>query len=172
MVIHLQDTPSACAAVMSTIRLPRLTFLAEAQLAIRLDCEGGGSWWGARGQGRVAVGVCRAAGLGEDGCRVGPVEHAVEQDSSNRRLRAYPTDFGSSAANAYIDPYGPRCQAIHESERKVREAGAAVTLDLASPSAGHDDGGRRGRRMSRRVLIHESTLEFGGGRRKAKGYKE
>jgi hypothetical protein len=66
---------------VSTIGLPGLALFTEADLAIRLDCEGGG---GGRGVGResaVASIVCSASRRCENGGGVAPVEQEIESDA-------------------------------------------------------------------------------------------
>jgi hypothetical protein len=62
---------------MSAIGLSCLAFLAEPELSIGLNSEGGCVRRGVGGQARIAHAVCRTTGIGEDGRRIAPVEHRV-----------------------------------------------------------------------------------------------
>lgn len=74
VVVHLQDTATTCRAVVGTVRLPCLAFLAEAELAISFHGKGGrGSVFVCR-QGAVAAVVGSATGGCEDCGRICPVE--------------------------------------------------------------------------------------------------
>lgn len=84
VVIHLQNTSLARTAVMGAVGLPGLALLAEAQLAIRFDGERSRIRGSRGGQRRVAMGVGGAAGIGEDGRRIAPVEQKIEQDAAYR----------------------------------------------------------------------------------------
>lgn len=87
MVVHLEDAPPAGRAMVRAVGLAGLAFLAEANLAVGLDGEGGRA--GGRtglvgGQGAVPAVVGRAARSGEYGLRVGPVQESVEDDCKQR----------------------------------------------------------------------------------------
>lgn len=69
--------------MVRAVWLAGLAFLAEADFPVGLDGEGGRVGGRTRlvgGQGTVPAVVGRAAGRGEDGRCVGPVEESVEDD--------------------------------------------------------------------------------------------
>jgi hypothetical protein len=80
-VVHLEHAAAAGRAVVGAVGLPGLALLAEAHLAVGLDGEGGGQRGGVCGQSAVAIVVGGAAGRGEDGCCVAPVEEKVEDNA-------------------------------------------------------------------------------------------
>lgn len=82
VVVHLQHAALASRAVVGAIGLACLAFLAEPELAIRLDGKGGGVGSGDGGQGRIAHAVRGTTGIGEDGRGVAPVEHGVEEETA------------------------------------------------------------------------------------------
>ena len=87
MVVHLEDAPPAGRAVVCAVGLAGLAFLAETYLAVGLDGEGGraGGRTGLVGrQGAISAVVGRAAGRGEHGRCVGPVQESVEGDGKQR----------------------------------------------------------------------------------------
>ena len=78
VVVHLQHAPPARRAVVGAVGLPGLALLAEPQVAVRLDGEGGGvGRLDVGGQRRIAGVVGRAARAREDGRGVAPVEHRI-----------------------------------------------------------------------------------------------
>lgn len=84
MVIHLQHTALASRAVVGAIRLSCLTFLTEPKLPIGLDGEGRRRRRrGEGGQSRVAHAIRRAPGIGKDRCGVAPVEHRIENETTD-----------------------------------------------------------------------------------------
>ena len=70
---------------MCAIRFPSLAFLAEAELSIRLDSERAGHRRGGGRQTRIPIAVCGASGVGEDGCRIAPVEHGIKDETNDGR---------------------------------------------------------------------------------------
>ena len=83
VVVHLEHAAAAGRAVVGAVGLAGLALLAEAHLAVGLDREGrdGGR---VHGQGAIAIVVGGAAGRGEDGRGVAPIEHQVEGDAPER----------------------------------------------------------------------------------------
>lgn len=77
VVIHLQHAALAGRAVVGAIGLACLAFLTKPKVSVRLDGERGRVRRRDGGQRRVAHAICRATGIGEDGCGVAPVEHGV-----------------------------------------------------------------------------------------------
>lgn len=89
VVVHLEHAAAACRAVVGTIRLARLTFLAEANLAVGFDGKGRGRTLGiVSGEGTVSAVVGGTTWWGEDGSGVGPVEESVEDEGKERRPEA------------------------------------------------------------------------------------
>lgn len=82
VVVHLEHAAMTSRAVVGAIGLAGLAFLAEPELAIRLDSKGGGVGRGNGGQGRIAHAVCGTAGIGEDGRGVAPVKHGVKEETA------------------------------------------------------------------------------------------
>lgn len=86
-MVHLQDAAPTCRAVVCSVGLPRLTFLAIPQLSIRLYSEGRRARPALRRQRAVlALPARRASGIGEDGSRIAPVEHQVEEHAEDGRF--------------------------------------------------------------------------------------
>lgn len=75
--------------MVGAVGLARLALFAEAQLAIGLNGEGGGLRRCMGGERAVAVVVGGAAGRGEDGRGVAPVQQEVESDADKGRRGAW-----------------------------------------------------------------------------------
>lgn len=87
MVVHLEDAPPAGRAMVRAVGFTGLAFLAEANLPVGLDGEGGRVGGRTRlvgGQGAVTAVVGRAARRREHGRSVGPVQESVEDDGKQR----------------------------------------------------------------------------------------
>ena len=164
VVVHLEDAALAAGAVVSAIGFLGLALFAEAHLAVGFYGEGSGGGGRVGRQLGVAVAVGGAAGVGEDGRSVGPVEEGVDEEGAGGGRVAWGTRsaegrrarieeertqpcglVGLGRADADVDPDGPGGQAVDEGEREVGGKGAAAPLCPPRPAAHIDvEGGRRG----------------------------
>jgi hypothetical protein len=154
-VVHLEDTSVAGAAVVGAVWFDRVALLAIAWFARRLCGE---RCWVCEFMGRercVATGgrrVCGRARILEDSDCITRDGERVEDEAGQGRglawtwlladssveveapVLACPFPLVGPEADAYLDPGGPRQQAVDKEQREVGQRSAATPLNPPRPA--------------------------------------